>query len=113
VLEAKGALEVVYPSSSIKAEPHLAWVDANVDRKGTRAVAEAYLQFVYTEPAQEIIAKHFYRPINPDVLKKHHGVFSGHQVVPRDVVRPRLGRGAPEVLCDNGVFDKIYTPRGK
>ena len=46
-------------------------VDANVDRKGTRAAAEAYLQFLYTDEAQEIIAKHYYRPINAGILKKH------------------------------------------
>jgi ABC-type sulfate transport system substrate-binding protein len=46
-------------------------VDAVVDRKGTRAAAEKYLKFLYTEEAQEIIAKHYYRPINPEVLKRH------------------------------------------
>ena len=64
VREAKGELELVYPPISIRAEPHVAVVDANVDRKGTRAAAEAYLKFLYTDEAQEIIAKHFYRPTN-------------------------------------------------
>ena len=62
VKEAKGELEIVYPPISIRAEPHVAVVDANVDRKKTRAAAEAYLKFLYTDEGQEIIAKHFYRP---------------------------------------------------
>ena len=70
-----GELEIVYPPISIRAEPHVAVVDANVDRKGTRAAAEAYLQFLYTEPAQEIIAKHFYRPTNAAVLEKYAETF--------------------------------------
>jgi sulfate/thiosulfate-binding protein len=71
VEEAKGTLEIVYPPRSIKAEPHVAVVDSNVDRKGTRAAAEAYLTFLYTTEAQETIAKHHYRPIEPEVLQKH------------------------------------------
>jgi len=59
VQEANGTLELVYPPLSICAEPHIAVVDANVDRKGTRTAAEAYLQFLYTDEAQEILAKHY------------------------------------------------------
>src|SRR5262249_30141876 len=69
VAEAKGELEIVYPQASIRAEPPVAVVDSNVDRKGTRAAAEAYLKFLYTDEGQEIIAKHFYRPSNEAVLK--------------------------------------------
>jgi sulfate transport system substrate-binding protein len=64
-------LEIVYPSRSILAEPKVAVVDIVVDRKGTRAAAERYLQFLYADEAQEIIAKHYYRPIRPEVLKRH------------------------------------------
>src|SRR6516225_8475416 len=71
VEETKGELELVYPPLSIRAEPHVAVVDANVKRKGTEAAAEAYLRFLYTEEAQEIIANHYYRPINPEILKEH------------------------------------------
>src|SRR5262249_36595382 len=71
VTESHGDLELVYPAISIKAEPYVAVVDANVDRKGTRTAAEAYLKFLYTDHAQEILARHYYRPINPEILKRH------------------------------------------
>src|SRR5215213_2099059 len=71
VKEASGDLDLVYPPISIRAEPHVAVIDQNVDRKKTRAAAEAYLRFLYTEQAQEIIAKNFYRPTNPAVLARH------------------------------------------
>src|SRR6266850_4202833 len=59
VRQAKGGLELIFPSISIRAEPHVAVVDDNVDRKNTRAAAEAYLQYTYTDEAQEIFARHF------------------------------------------------------
>src|SRR5207244_4946290 len=77
VEEARGALELVTPPISIRAEPHVAVVDANVDRKKTRAAAEAYLKYLYTDAAQEIIARHFYRPSNDAVLEKHSASFPG------------------------------------
>jgi pimeloyl-ACP methyl ester carboxylesterase len=70
VQESKGQLQVVYPPVSIRAEPHVAIVDANVDRKRTRAAAVAYMTFLYTDEAQEIIARHYYRPANDEVLKR-------------------------------------------
>src|SRR5215470_15077842 len=75
VREAKGDLELTYPPISIRAEPHVAVVDENVDRKKTRAAAEAYLKYLYTDEAQETIAKHYYRPANQVFLKKHAGRF--------------------------------------
>src|SRR6188768_3482974 len=60
VKEAAGSLELVYPPISIRAEPHVAIVDKNVDRRKSRAAAEAYLKFLYTDEAQEIIARNFY-----------------------------------------------------
>src|SRR6185295_11150583 len=82
VREAKGALELVYPPISIRAEPHVSVVDDNVDRKGTREVAEAYLKFLYTDEAQEIIAKHYYRPSNPEVLAKNGATFRAIELFP-------------------------------
>ena len=75
VEESGGALEIVYPPRSIRAEPIVAVVDANVDRKGTRAVAEEYLKFLYTDAGQETIARHFYRPTNEAVLARHSDSF--------------------------------------
>jgi sulfate/thiosulfate-binding protein len=62
--------EIVVPSVSILAEPPVALVDSNVDAKGTRKTAQAYLDFLYTPKAQAIIAKHFYRPVNPESAAK-------------------------------------------
>ena len=71
VKESGNQLEVIYPTRSIRAEPFVAVVDANVERRGTRAAAEAYLRFLYTDEAQEIIADHYYRPIKAEILRKH------------------------------------------
>jgi ABC-type sulfate transport system substrate-binding protein len=70
----EGAFDIVYPPASILAEPPVALVDKNVDKRGTRAVAEAYLQFLYSKTAQEIEAKNHYRPRDPEIaarLRKH------------------------------------------
>ncbi len=91
VKESGEALEIVYPPISILAEPRVAVVDANVDRRKTRAAAEAYLKFLYTPEAQEIIAQHYYRPYDTAVLKKVRRLFSTDRVVydPKD--RGQLG----------------------
>jgi sulfate transport system substrate-binding protein len=68
---AAGKVDIVVPSSSIVAEPPVSVVDAYVDRHGTRAAAEAYLQFLFTDEAQELAAKHHFRPRSPDVAARH------------------------------------------
>src|SRR6185437_9956240 len=68
---AHGKFEIVYPSSSMLAEPPVALLDKNVDRHGTRRAAEAYLKFLYSKPAQEIEAQNHYRPRDPQVLAEH------------------------------------------
>jgi len=66
----KGQFEIVVPSVSILAEPPVTVVDKNVDRKGTRTVAEAYLEHLYSDEAQRLAAKHYYRPSNPEIAKE-------------------------------------------
>ena len=96
--EAKGKVEIVVPSISILAEPPVAVVDKVVDKKGTRAVAEAYLQFLYTPEGQEIAAKHHYRPRDPKVAAKYAGdVREGEAVHDRRGVR-RLAERAEDAL---------------
>jgi sulfate/thiosulfate-binding protein len=111
VQESGGKLEIVYPKLSILAEPHVAIVDKNVDRKGTRATAEAYMKFLYTEPAQEIIAKNFHRPTDPKVFARHRGTFPDMDLrraidmVPTkkwDDVQKRF-------FAEGGEFDKMYS----
>ena len=113
VQEAGGGLEVVYPPLSIRAEPHVAVVDANVRRKGTRAAAEAYLKFLYTDEAQEVIARHFYRPINPDVRKRHADRLPEIELFPVAAVAPDWDAAQQTFFAEGGVFDQICSPRGR
>ena len=110
VHESGGALEIVYPSKSIRAEPPVAVVDANVDRKGTRAVAQEYLKFLYTDAGQETIARHFYRPIREDVLAKHADVFPKIELFPITAIVPSWDAAQQKFFADGGVFDAIYSP---
>jgi len=106
-----GKFEIVYLSISILAEPPVAVVDANVDLKGTRKAAEAYMNFLYTAEAQNIIAKHFYRPrnteaANPDDLKR----FADIRLVTIDDEFGGWHEAQKEHFGDGGVFDQIYKP---
>ena len=111
VKEAKGELDLVYPPVGIRAEPHVAVVDANVDRKKTRAAAEAYLKYLYTDEAQEIIARHFYRPINDVVLKKHASTFPAIKLFSIKEIAADFQAAHKELIATGGVFDTIYTPK--
>ena len=109
VNESNGELQIVYPAESILHEPPVAVVDKNVDRKGTRAVAEAYLKFLYTKEGQEIIAKHYYRPTDPEIAAKVSGQF-------QDLVRfaitdlvPNWDEAQSKFFADGAVFDSIYS----
>jgi sulfate/thiosulfate transport system substrate-binding protein len=108
VRESGGRLEIVYPSASIRAEPPVAVVDAVVDRKGTRAAAEAYLRFLYTGPAQEIIAAHKYRPIDEAVLARHKGELPPIPLFPVTTVARDWNDANTKFFTDGGVFDRIY-----
>ncbi len=111
VKEAKGELEIIYPPISIRAEPHVAVVDANVDRKKTRAAAEAYLKWLYTDTAQEIIAKNFYRPSNDQILKKHASHFPPVKLFPITDIAASFEDAHKQFIGDGGVFDGIYKPK--
>jgi sulfate/thiosulfate-binding protein len=108
VREAGGELEIVYPSCSIRAEPPVTWVDAYVERKGTRAVAEAYLRFLYTEEAQEIIARHFYRPIHPAVQRRFAQQFPDLDLFPITVCARNWEDAQERFFAAGGIFDQIY-----
>ncbi len=113
VQEANGTLELVYPPLSMRAEPHVAVVDANVDRKGTRAAAEAYLQFLYTDEAQEIIAKHYYRPTHETILKKHRDTFPEMRLFVVTDIGENWEDVHKKLVGDDSVFDTIYKPKRK
>ncbi len=111
VEEAKGQLEIIYPPISIQAEPHVTIVDVNVARKGTRPAAEAYLNYLYTDEAQEIIAKHFYRPSNQAILKKHAATFPDIKLFNITEIAESFQDAHKKFIADGGVFDSIYKPK--
>ncbi|MBV9123160.1 MAG: sulfate ABC transporter substrate-binding protein [Planctomycetes bacterium] len=110
VQEAQGQLEIIYPPTSIRAEPYVAVVDANVQRRGTRAAAEAYLKFLYSDEAQEIIAQHYYRPTNPEILKKHTATLRDLDLFPITTVAKDWGKAQAKFFAEGAVFDSIYKP---
>jgi sulfate/thiosulfate-binding protein len=111
--EAGDALEIVYPPRSIRAEPHVAVVDANVDRKGTRAVAEKYLKFLYTDEGQETIARHFYRPIREAALNRHRKDFPAIELFPITAIAANWDAAQEKFFSQGGIFDSIYSPAKK
>jgi len=111
VAEARGDLDIVYPPISIRAEPHVAVVDASVDRKKTRAVAEAYLKYLYTDAAQEIIAKHYYRPANEAVLKRNAARFPTLRLFSIKEIALDFPDAHKQFIAEGGVFDRIYKPK--
>lgn len=113
VRESAGELELVYPSASIRAEPHVAVVDANVDRKGTRAVAEAYLQFLYSDEAQEVLAEHFYRPNNDVIRRRHADRLPDLPLFAVTAVAKDWDEAQQKFFAEGAVFDRIFTNRGK
>ncbi len=104
-----GSMEIVVPSVSIKAEPVVAVVDKVVDSRGSRRLAEAYLHFLYTPEGQEIIARHYYRPIDPVVAAKHAGEFPTIETFDIDLFGGWRKAQATH-FADGGVFDQIYQP---
>ena len=110
VLESGGKLELIYPTSSIRAEPHVAVVDANVDRKGTRAAAEAYLAFLYTDEGQRIIARHYYRPSDEKVLKQFASTFPRIELFPITEVAKDWNAAQEKFFAEGAIFDRIYQP---
>jgi len=105
----KGLYEIVYPSVSILAEPSVAVVDKNVQRNGTAAVADAYLRFLYTPEAQEIIARHYYRPRNKVVLERYHNVFKPISLFTIDRNFGGWRRAQAAHFADGATFDQIYA----
>jgi sulfate/thiosulfate transport system substrate-binding protein len=106
----KGQFEVVAPSVSILAEPPVALVDKVAKKRGTTAVAQAYLEFLYTEAGQEIAAKHYYRPRLESVAAKHAATFPKIDLFTIDEVFGGWAKAQPVHFGDGGLFDQIYQP---
>jgi sulfate/thiosulfate transport system substrate-binding protein len=108
--ESPGQLEIVSPSVSILAEPPVAVVDKVVDRHGTRALAEAYLQYLYSPEGQEIAAKRHYRPRDPAVAARFAGNFANVKFFTIDEVFGGWQKAQKAHFADGGIFDQIYRP---
>ena len=108
--ETRGAHQIVYPSRSILAEPPVAIIDRNVDRRKTRATAESYLRFLYTPQAQEIEAKHYYRPRDAKILAKYRSQFPDIALGTIDKDFGGWDRAQAVHFANGGVFDQIYQP---
>ena len=103
-------VEIVYPSISILAEPPVTVVDKTVDKRGTRAVATAYLEYLYSPEGQEIVAKHYYRPRLKAVAEKHAARFSEIKLLTIDEEFGGWAKAQKEHFADGGLFDQVYVP---
>lgn len=101
--------EIITPSISILAEPPVAVVDKNADKKGTRKIAEEYLTYLYSEEGQEIAAKHYYRPRLESVAKKYKGKFASVKFFTIDEVFGGWQKAQAKHFADKGTFDQIYA----
>jgi len=110
VNEAAGEVEIVVPPISFLAEPHVAWVDANVKRKGTAAAAKAYLEFLYTEDGQTIIAKNFYRPTDPAVRQRYAKEFPDIKLFPVTAIAKSWDDAYDKFFNEGKLFDSFYKP---
>jgi len=100
---------IVYPSISVLAEPPVAVVDRVVDKRGTRAIAQAYLQFLYTKEAQEIVAKNYYRPRDAAVAAQYAERYPALKLA---TIQDFGGWNTAQAayFADGGMFDRIFTP---
>ncbi|WP_258171495.1 sulfate ABC transporter substrate-binding protein [Paenibacillus sp. R14(2021)] len=106
----KDKFDIVYPSLSILAEPPVAIVDKNVDKKGSREVAEAYLDYLYTESAQKLVAQNFYRPQLASVAEQFADQFPAIEMLNIDDDFGGWAEAQKKHFADGGVFDQLYTP---
>jgi len=111
--DSQGELETVYPPVTIRAEPSVAWVDKNVEHRKTERYARAYLEFLFSRPAQETMARYGYRPVDPDVLRKNAERLPAVQLFSVTLIAKDWDDAQEKFFADNGVFDLIYSPRAK
>ena len=106
----QAGLEIVYPPFSILAEPPVALVDQNVERRGTRILAQAYLQHLYSDQGQALAAKHFYRPRDVGLRTANAQRFPAIELVTIDEAFNGWAEAQRTHFDDGGVFDRIYRP---
>jgi len=103
-------VDIVVPSVSVLAEPPVALVDKVVDKHGTRKVAEAYLEYLYSDAGQEIIAKNYYRPTVEATAKKYANQFPKVKLFTIDEVAGGWTKAQKTHFADGGLFDQLYQP---
>jgi sulfate transport system substrate-binding protein len=106
-----GKVDIIYPSLSILAEPPVTVVDKNVDKKGTRAVATAYLEYLYTDEGQDIAGKNFYRPISEKFQAKYVKQLPKLKLFTIDEAFGGWSKAAKDHFADGGFFDQIYLKK--
>jgi len=103
------AFDIVRPSVSVLAEPPVALVDAVVDRKGTRAVAEGYLDYLYTPDGQDIVARNFFRPTDASVLERYAAQFPAMRLFTVDAAFGGWTQAQEKHFADGGIYDRLFT----
>jgi sulfate/thiosulfate transport system substrate-binding protein len=107
--ESKGELEIVYPRVSILAEPSVAWVDANVEKHRSEAAARAYLEFLFTDIAQELFARNGYRPVNQTILQKYRKRLPDITLFPISTVAKDWSDAQEKFFGDDGVYGTFHS----
>ncbi|MDT5259503.1 MAG: sulfate/thiosulfate transport system substrate-binding protein, partial [Mycobacterium sp.] len=110
VSEYKEELEIVYPPTIIRDEPEVTWVDANVADKKIASYAKAYLEYLYTDSAQETIAQLGYRPLKPEILAKHAGQLPDIKLFPITAIAKDWNDARERFFGDNGIYDTVSSP---
>jgi sulfate/thiosulfate transport system substrate-binding protein len=105
--EFKGELQIVYPPLSIRAEPSVAWVDKNVSRRKTQTFAVAYLNFLFTDQAQEILARFGCRPVNATILSRYRDRFPDIELFPVTAIAKDWNEAQLRFFAESGIFDTV------
>jgi sulfate/thiosulfate-binding protein len=106
-------VEIVAPSVSILAEPPVAVVDKVVDKRGTRKLAQAYLEYLYSDAGQQIAARHYYRPVVDRFVQKYASQFPAIKLFTIDDIAGGWTKAQQAHFADGGLFDQIYQPGKK
>ena len=109
VAENKDQFEIVYPPISIRAEPAVAWVDANLKDKRVASYAKAYLEYLYTDAAQETIAQLGYRPLKPEILARHADRLPEIKLFPISAIANDWNDAREKFFGDNGIYDTVSS----
>jgi sulfate transport system substrate-binding protein len=109
--ESRGTLEIIYPAVSILAEPAVAWVDTYVAKHGSALPARYYLEYLFSDEAQEIIARNGYRPFNARILARHADQFPALNLFPVTAIAHDWDGAESRFFGENALIDTVYRPK--